>query len=247
MVCGKLHFFSHTVQITLQDWTLWLTESIGWNSWSGLRRQSANGVMIGIKHSSNIPPWMAVPTHILNKHPTRTFSVWTSCKVDCHIWVFPKIGVPQNGWFIMEKHIKMDNLGVPLFSETSIYSSNDPAARLVGPPKKPLTERLKTLWQNEKPWRLAIGEWDFGHGFWMFTMKLQGKTDVLKTSSWVLAKEIASQGYWRLRGREGTYLYCSKPATSLKSQKYKLILDWEKSKKVAPKKMLEWNIVQIKE
>ena len=27
------------------------------------------------------------------------------------IWVFPKIGVPQNGWFIMENRIKMDDLG----------------------------------------------------------------------------------------------------------------------------------------
>ena len=35
-------------------------------------------------------------------------------------WVFPKIGVPQNGWF-MENPIKMDNLGVPLFSETSSW------------------------------------------------------------------------------------------------------------------------------
>jgi len=36
--------------------------------------------------------------------------------------VFPKIGVPQNDWFLMENPIKMDDLGVPLFSETSMCS-----------------------------------------------------------------------------------------------------------------------------
>ena len=38
-----------------------------------------------------------------------------------NIWVFPKIGVSQNGWFIMVPNpIKMDDLGVPLFLETPI-------------------------------------------------------------------------------------------------------------------------------
>lgn len=36
-------------------------------------------------------------------------------------WVFPKIGVPENGWFLM---IKIADLGVPFFLETpqSAYS-----------------------------------------------------------------------------------------------------------------------------
>ena len=42
------------------------------------------------------------------------------CNFIAATWVFPKIGIPQNGWFKMENPIRMDDLGgPPLFSETS--------------------------------------------------------------------------------------------------------------------------------
>ena len=55
-----------------------------------------------------------------------------------HKWVFPKIGVPQNGWFIMENPIEMHDLGVPLFSETSkLDTPKEMGSSKVGPFRTP--------------------------------------------------------------------------------------------------------------
>ena len=51
-----------------------------------------------------------------------------TAKTSIHTWVFPKIGVPQNGWFIMENPIEMDDLGVPLFLETPIHTDFSPSS-----------------------------------------------------------------------------------------------------------------------
>ena len=49
-----------------------------------------------------------------------------------NIWVFPKIVVPQNAWFIMENPIKVNDLGVPLLSETPIFRVRRPLLPFCG-------------------------------------------------------------------------------------------------------------------
>ena len=48
----------------------------------------------------------------LNRRKSKVWSNHRTLKVLLEAsWVFPKIGVPQNGWFVMENPIKMDDLG----------------------------------------------------------------------------------------------------------------------------------------
>ena len=80
------------------------------------------------KGIESLPPAMEWEKHLYQNLPH------TGCQLNPQkmvngpllgtIWGFPKIVVPQNGWFTEENPIKMEDLGVPPFKETPIWHPN---------------------------------------------------------------------------------------------------------------------------
>ena len=111
-------------------------------------------------------------------HEQQTESVST--------WVFPKIGVPQNGWLIMENPIKMDDLGLPLFSETSTY-----CWRLV-------VSTLYHLAWLVSPWKNKKAERCNGHSNFPGTNHIKKRLELNNVAGWkrnnIYQKQIAVWG-----------------------------------------------------